>query len=216
LPEEIQMKPLIMPLMITLFVGVPAGAQRVDPYAQPNNAWINIDGVVESVTADAFVLSYGSGTITVEMDDGDRDADGYLLVKGDKVRVSGKVDADLFQATTIEASSVYVENLGTWFYASAADEEDPNYGVPYPGPVMVAETIVQGTVTDVGEGKFTLSTGMLSITVNVDSMTYDPLDTEGYQRVRVGDQVSVAGRLDTKFFEQRELMANRIVTLSRK
>jgi hypothetical protein len=41
-----------------------------NPYLQPNNAWISIDGTVKAVTADAFSLDYGDGSIIVEMDDG--------------------------------------------------------------------------------------------------------------------------------------------------
>ena len=37
--------------------------------------------------------------------------------------VYGRVDDDLYETTTIEASSIYDQDLGTYFYASAADEE---------------------------------------------------------------------------------------------
>jgi hypothetical protein len=47
----------------------------VDPYEQPDNAWLSIRGRVETVTADSFTLDYGDGIVTVEMEDGDRDAD---------------------------------------------------------------------------------------------------------------------------------------------
>ncbi len=58
------------------------------------------------------------------MDDWDWYAEGYKLLNGEKVRVHGLIDDDLFETTKIEASSVYVQNLGTYFYASSADEED--------------------------------------------------------------------------------------------
>ncbi|MDZ7782331.1 MAG: hypothetical protein U5K56_05075 [Halioglobus sp.] len=69
-------------------------------------------------------LDYGQGNITVEMDDSDRDADGYKLIEGDRITVSGVVDDDFYESTKIEAASVYVEELGTHFYASSIDEED--------------------------------------------------------------------------------------------
>lgn len=72
----------------------------INPYIQPNNIWINISGTVKNVAADSFPLDYGSDTITVEMDDGDRDADGYKLLYGDKVTVHGKMDNDFFEKTT--------------------------------------------------------------------------------------------------------------------
>ena len=59
------------------------------------------------------------------MDDGDRDADGYKLLPGDKALVSGMVDDDMFEATSIEAYSVsvFVGNINTTFYASPVDED---------------------------------------------------------------------------------------------
>ncbi len=122
----------------TLFA-LPAVA--VNPYAMEDNSWISINGEVTSVTADAFELDYGDGQITVEMDDGDRDADGYKLMMGDEVRVSGMIDDDFYDLTTIEASSVYVKNIDTYFYASAMDEEDIGYTIISPS---VTDTVVQG------------------------------------------------------------------------
>lgn len=150
------------------------------------------------------------------MDDWDWDADAYKLLPGDRVTVYGEVDDDLFETTTIEASSVYVEGLGTHFYASAADEEDalePTYtGVP----VIVSSTTIRGTVIDVDElqDEFTVDAGINEITVDVDEMLYDPLDDEGYQKIEEGDRVSVTGQMETEFFEGRELTADSVVTLS--
>lgn len=167
---------------------------------------------MESVSADEFVLSYGPGAITVEMDDGDRDADGYKLMEGDHVAVSGIVDDDFLELATIEASSVYVESLDTYFYASSVDEEDTF--VTLNRPVQVGETVLQGTITEVRGDEFTLDTGPRRITVEVEEMDYDPLDDEGCQQLSVGDRVSVGGEIDTDFFEGSELVAETIVTLS--
>jgi uncharacterized protein YdeI (BOF family) len=93
-------------------------AMAEDPYAKPDDTWISISGTVDTVRPDSFTLDYGKGVITVEMDDGDRDADAYKLLKGDKATVNGKIDDDLFETRSIEAGSVYVESLDTYFYAS--------------------------------------------------------------------------------------------------
>jgi len=184
-----------------------------NPYAKPDDTWISIDGTVDSVSADSFLLDYGPGIITVEMDDGDRDADGYKLAMGDRVRVSGMIDDDMFEARTIEASSVYVESLGTYFYASAVDEEDTF--VTYTTPVDVSATVLQGTVTDVDDEEFTINTGLRSVRVEVEEMAYNPLDDIGYQQIDLGDRVSVTGDMDTDFWEgQTELVADSVVTLS--
>jgi uncharacterized protein YdeI (BOF family) len=196
-------------LFVGLLVAMPPAAE--DPYAKPDDTWISISGSVEDVTADAFELDYGEGEITVEMDDGDRDADGYKLVEGDRVTVNGVIDDDFYEARTIEASSVYVEKLDTYFYASAADEEDAF--ITYWTPVVPARTVVQGMVTKVRGEEFVLDTLVRRLTVEVEEMPYDPLDDVGYQKVDVGDRVSVTGRMDDDLFEGRELVADSLVIL---
>ena len=194
---------------LTLFA-LPAVA--INPYALEDDSWISINGEVTSVTADAFELDYGDGQITVEMDDGDRDADGYKLIQGDEVRVSGMIDDDFYDLTTIEASSVYVKNIDTYFYASAMDEEDIGYSIISPS---VTDTVVQGTITsvDVNGEQFTLDSGLQELTVEVDELTYNPLDDEGFQQLDVGDRVSVQGSIDHDFFEGRVFEANYVTTL---
>ncbi len=184
------------------------------PYQRPDATWITIDGTVDSVSADSFVLDYGPGVITVEMDDGDRDADAYKLMEGDKVRVSGMIDDDLFELRTIEAGSVYIESLGTYFYASSIDEEDRDVFVTYTTPVIVSDTVLQGTVSAVEDEEFVLNTGSRLVNVEVEEMPYNPLDDIGYQKIEVGDRVSVTGEMDTDFFEaEREFVARSLITL---
>ena len=86
-----------------VLLSLPAVAQN--PYLQPDDTWITISGKVESVSPNQFELDYGSGTVTVEMDDGDRDADAYKIYNGDEVTVTGLIDDDFYEVTTIEASS---------------------------------------------------------------------------------------------------------------
>lgn len=82
-------------------------SSQVNPYARADDTWITLGGTVENVAPNSFELNYDGGRITVEMDDDDRDADGYTLRNGDDVTVAGMIDDDLFETTTIEASSVY-------------------------------------------------------------------------------------------------------------
>jgi len=186
-----------------------------DPMTEPDDSWISVSGTVESVTNDAFVLDYGEGVMTVEMDDGDRDADGYKLVSGDKVTVNGRIDDDLFEARTLEASSVYVENIDTYFYASAFDDEAINdVIVTVQRPVVISATTVQGRVTEVSSDEFVVDTGLRKVRVEVEEMAYNPLDDEGYQKIEVGDRVSVTGQIDDDLFEGRELVADSVITLS--
>ncbi|MGX5914592.1 hypothetical protein ACR0ST_07675 [Aliidiomarina sp. Khilg15.8] len=192
-------------------------AFSANPYLQPDDTWIQISGTVTGVSADRFVLDYGDGTVYVEMDDGDRDADAYKLVEGDKVTVSGLVDDDMFETTTIEAGSVYVENIGTYFYASTLDE-DERYYAPVHVSVDTTNTIVHGTVSSVdpAEEEFELNTGLRMITVEVDEMDYNPLDDEGYQQITAGDIVTVSGLPDYDLFEGRVFEAKQVTTVFKK
>ena len=185
---------------------------KTNPYVQPDDTWLSINGKVKSVSADSFMLDYGEGLISVEMDDGDRDADAYKLVEGDEVTVYGMIDDDLYETTKIEASSVYVKNLGTYFYASSVDEEDFNVVTTM---VPVTDSIVlQGTAMKVGKKEFKIDTGISEITVHVEEMAYNPLDDEGYQKVETGDLVRVTGEMDEDFFESRRFEADSVVTLA--
>ncbi|MDX1571303.1 MAG: DUF5666 domain-containing protein [Xanthomonadales bacterium] len=191
----------------------PALADDPNPYLQPDDSWISLSGEVESVMPDQFTLDYGDGLVIVEMDDWDDDADAYKVVSGDKVTVYGLIDDDTFETTTIEASSVYVEGLNTYFYASAADEEDSFVSVAV--PVVRSATITQGTVTGIDGREFTIDTAGRQFTVDTSGMPYDPLDDEGFQKIDVGDRVSVTGKVTSDFFEDRMLMAESVVELSR-
>lgn len=200
---------LILTGLLTLILAMIALAE--DPYALPDETWITINGEVRSVSPDEFVLDFGEGNIVVEMDDGDRDADAYVLLEGDRVTVNGRIDDGFFETTTIEASSVYVEKLGTYFYASSVDEEGDLVAVVE--PVVVSAAVIRGTVTEVNDDEFKLDTGAREITVETEDMLYDPLDDLGYQKIDVGDRVSVVGEMDYDFLEGQEFVATSIVTL---
>lgn len=182
-----------------------------NPYALVDESWISISGEVQFLQPDSFTLDYGDGSVIVEMDDGDRDADAYKLIEGDNVNVLGVIDRDLFELTSIEASSVFVEKLDTYFYSSAVDEEDMLL-------LMAAiedkpASFVQGKVTNVDDTEFSINFGLNEIRVDVDDMLYNPLDDEGYQKVQVGDVVRVKGELDTDFLQGREFEAERVTTI---
>lgn len=191
-------------------IAAPIAAQE-DPYLAEDDSWISIDGTVQEVMPNAFELDYGESYVTVEMDDYDRDADAYSLLEGDRVTVMGRVDDDLFERTTIEAASVYVEEIGSYFFASAADEEDGFITIT--SPVDISRTVVQGTVSQVSDDEFVVDQGLTRVTVSTEEMAYDPLDDEGYQQIDVGDVVTVTGEIDEDFFTDNEFEAEIITTL---
>ncbi len=189
-----------------------------DPYAKPDDSWLSVSGTVTSVAPDSFMLDYGKGLITVEFDDGDMDADAYKLLSGDKVTVYGYVDDDLYETRTIEAGSVYVEGLNTYFYASANDEEGPAEDSVYTTwvaatPIVVGSYDLTGTVSGVSGRELTLDTGVSQVSVDTMGMAYNPMDDEGYQKIEEGDRVRVYGDLDVSLFDETEIAATTILTL---
>ena len=161
-------------------------------------------------------MAHGSnmdqGQILVEMDDGDRDADAYVLAPGDTVTVHGWIDDGLFETRTIEASAVHVQNVGTWFYASGIDEKDTVVTIVHP---VLSQVIVRGIVTSVSDEEFTLASGVREITVGVEDLPSNPLGDDSYQQIEVGDEVTVMGQIEYDFLEGREIMASSVSTLRR-
>jgi len=198
---------------------LPASAEdRPDPYSRADDTWISISGTVAAPTPDSFMLRYGNGVVRVEMDDWDVMGDAYGLSEGDQVTVHGKVDDGFYETTSIEASSIFVRNLNTYFYANSADEEgDGPQFLDMPAPMVTpSSTSVRGRVVNVDEddGTFTIDHGPNELTVDVSRLTYDPLDDEGFQKIEPDDVVSVSGRMDDGLFSDRELTARSVVTLT--
>ncbi|MBD3343980.1 MAG: hypothetical protein GF401_02840 [Chitinivibrionales bacterium] len=188
-----------------------AGIMAKSPYTKPNNSWISLEGTIVATTDNTFDLDYGQGIVTVEMDDWDWYEEGKALIVGDDVTVYGRVDDDLYETTSIEAQTVYVDDLNTFFYASAADEEDADI---YIAPIYSDYDLqLTGKVTSVSGREFTIDVGKRKVTVDTDNMPYNPLDDAGYQQIEKNDWVTVSGDIEYDLFNNRELEAESIVTL---
>lgn len=207
------MKTLNATLLASLLT-LPASAMAADPINEPDQSWVSISGTVTSSGDESFKLDYGDGILTVEMDDWDVYGEAYSVVDGDKVTVYGRVDDSLYEQEKIEASSVYIEDLNTYFYASSADEEEMGSWVVTP-VVEPGEVTYIGKVESVNDSKdtFTIDTGATTLSVDTSLMLYDPLDDQGFQQIDKGDRVSVTGMIDNDFFDQGLLEADTIVTL---
>lgn len=137
--------------------------------------WITIGGVVASVLPGQFTLDHRSGMVLVEMDDWDpayREA--MMLRKGDQVVVRGAIDDNLYLRKRIEAESVFVNNLNTYFYANAADEENR----PAPGYRPNADAYVDlvGTVAAVEGRDLLLTIGNRQVRVDTSGLGSTSLD----------------------------------------
>lgn len=202
--------------LLTVATQSMAQDKKPKPYMKPDGSWISISGTAVNTTKkDGFTLDYGEATILVEMDDWEWYDDSWPILEGDKVTVYGRIDDDFYETTTIEAGSVYVENRGTYYYASSADEEGDAYSTYWisAAPIVIGETVVRGTVTSKSGREFTIDTGLRKLTVDTIVMGYNPLDDMGYQKIDVGDYVSVTGNMDLDFWGNRELTADSVITL---
>lgn len=195
---------------IVLLLTLPVVASK-DPYKAANNSRITLNGTVVATSPAAFILDYGKGLVSVEMDGWNWYPSIHAILEGDKVTVHGRVDDDLYETTSIEAGGVFVKELNTYFYANDTDEEDV---IPYTGNLHPDRgLLLQGSVTKISGRKFTIDTGSREMKVDTISMPYNPLDDKGYQRIKVGDFVQITGTLDLDFFEKMEIIAETVTTL---
>ena len=192
------------------------GASAQDPYEKLDDSYISLSGTVTSADADSFWLDYGEGMVLVEMDDWDWYGDAYGILPEDDVTVYGYVDDDLYETTSIEASSVYVKDLNTYYYASGDDEEGVG---EYKSAAVVSTTwydydyTVTGIVDSVSGREFTVDTGTRQITVDTLQLGYNPLDDEGFLKIEKGDRVTAYGDLILDVFANREVSAEALVKL---
>ena len=204
-------------LTIAVAFGFAGPALAQSPYAAPDNSLIAITGTVVEPTEESFVLEYKGGEILVEMDDWEwqRYDEAYGLLEGKKVTVHGVIDDDLYELAKIEASSVYVDSLNTYFYASPVDEENATIWLT-DVPVIAGTVVVRGTITstDPASAEFTVDTAGRQLTVDASTLGYNPVDARGFQQIEEGDFVSVSGIMDEGFLKDRVLRAASVVTLS--
>lgn len=183
---------------------------KVSPWQKSDGEWITISGKVTSAGVNLFVLDYGKGAITVEIDDYDRDLEGFNIVKDDKVIVVGRVDADEGQKRTIEASSVYVKSIGKSFFASADDEEEAVVKLRK-ATLEGRQLALKGKVTMVAKDFLTLDTGYQLIDVSTQAINGQAITEDKKVTVKVGDKITVLGAVTDGFLDSNKLMASQII-----
>lgn len=190
-----------------------APAAADDPSKASNGDWITVSGQVVSTTDDSFRLDYGPGVITVEMDDWDWYHEGRKLLENDNVRVYDRLDKDAYESRKIEAGSVYVQDLGTYFFANAADEEDIALWT-LTTPIHVGDIEISGKVDQINGRELVLTSGAR---IDTSELGYNPVDDKGFQRIDVGDRIKAGGHLDHDLFDTKsEIDATWIVSLNSK
>lgn len=186
-----------------------------------NGEFVTLSGKVSDVKPHSFSLTNNGNKVLVEMDDySSWVADGFKLVNGDQVVVSGKVDKDFLEKKKVEAGSVYVKNIDTYFFASSDDEED-FLSIPVSYSLVAnlpegAQIDLQGSITSVQGREFTVDTGIRKIVVDTQSLSYNPMDQKGFTKLALGDRVKVSGRIEDNLFETKEVAASYVTELPKK
>ncbi len=183
----------------------------LDLDAVKNEQPLMVRGVIKSIDqkGESFVMASNFGEIIVEVDDYDKDREIEWLRQGDRVVVFGRMDKDLFEKRSIEASTVYVQNLMLYVFVSDKDEEmnmlGDLFGADEKDPIHL-----QGIVMQKSNSGFLLKTSYGVILVDVSQIHKIAPYEQGLKSIDVGDRLYVEGYVDDSFFSESKIMAKNI------
>ncbi|NKI34751.1 hypothetical protein HFP89_06190 [Wenzhouxiangella sp. XN79A] len=172
---------------------------------------ITLSGTIVEEREDEFDLMVGAETVTVDIEDDIRDGGAYTLLPGDRVTVTGQVEDHFFQGRELEATAMHIDKIGTTFILD--EDYADKYGM-VSGRMMDDYVQVSGVVKSVDDDEFRIHTRAGGdFTVEVDELADNPLDDDGYMKIRVGDSVNVFGEIDDDWIEGREIVASSVDVL---
>jgi len=183
---------------------------KISPWDKDDGEWITIAGKITKAGVSNFTLDYGKGAVVVEMDDYDRKLEGFHLKADDKVIVTGRVDADADQKRSIEAASVYVENINKSFFASADDEEEVITKLQKASANGTGVALT-GKVIFIAGKLMSIDNGYQVFEVKTALLTEDAFDNEGLLQLKVGDKVTAYGAITNGFVDGRMLVASQVI-----
>jgi RNase P/RNase MRP subunit p29 len=170
--------------------------------------WVSLTGAVEATDDKGFSLSMGERTVRIRMADyGAYNA--HAFRKGDDVTVTGQLDQQFYERQLINPSSVYVDRLGTYFYANAPGEKGGYTAYPTANFAPDDDWLgVSGKVVSVEEGSVVVDAGVNRLKVLTDQVDNAP-------RLQAGDRVAVYGKVQhSDLFEKRKVQATSLTLLS--
>lgn len=177
-----------------------------------DDSYVTLSGTVSEISdSDEFTLTHAGGNIKVDTNDKwpnlfAKGAENVLKV-GDKVRVTGEIDDDLFTGKEIEATSVAHDGANySRVYWTKEYYAFPS--VTYDAQMKDDKKVsVTGTITEVkNDEEFMLYYGNGTVQVEAGDIAFG----DKQQALRVGDRVTVYGTVDKDWFQKKELEAERI------
>ena len=175
-------------LLLVASLVLPIHAQKLSPYQLKDRADIKLTGRVTEAFTNTFTLDYGKGSITVEVDDYDSYEEGYNIEKGDQVIVTGKIDADLGQERTIEASEVYIPAVDLRIEACSHDEEDHRVEVFTQRLSNGTEVELRGVIKNIESGVCTIQSSKGELEVRLSDLRQQKVET-----LVLGQAIKVSG-----------------------
>ena len=177
---------------------------------------VTLSGTVGKIMdGDEFELRHKNGSIKVDTNDRwpnlfSQDAS-EILKTGDKVRVSGVVDDNLFTKKEIDATRIAHDGMQYYrVYWLDDDARDYDYVYWYDRNRDGEDIVISGTISRVTDDQeFMLNYTGGTIQVDADDISEAKTDW-----LAVGDQITVFGEIDDDWFEKREIDAERIVRVS--
>ena len=185
-------------------------AQQTSPYRLKNGDEIKLAGKVSNAKANTFLLDYGRGSITVELDDYDSYEEGLNIVDGDQVVVTGKVDADSGQKRTIEARRVLIPAIDLEIFASATDEEDTASKAFTQSLTDGTEVDLRGIIKNIDKKVITIQSSKGRVEVHLGSVKGQERET-----FYLGQAVSVTGVFKNRLIRKDMIFAESIEAVKR-
>ncbi len=206
-------------LLTTLMTGIATfsvygnDAQAKSPLKNyQDGSYITLQGKVQNVSDDEFVLMVGNEKVDVDFNEWDLtnnvDLRNYLT-NGETVYISGKVDKDLFSDNEVEADNIYFSKTYDYYYVT---DYNPAYTAYYSnaGTALDGTFIsTRGTVTSKDGDEFLIDAKGREIQIDTSELNNEMTDVD------VGDRIYVYGEVDYDLFERREIMADSIVKINK-
>lgn len=200
------MPQLFIALLLAIMASIPSGYALA---ADMTSGRITLGGTVEKLGRDRFILSYGDGSLTIDLGDWAWYRSGSYLRRGDKVILSGPFNGHLFEQAVLHADRIFVESANIYFYRDGGDE----------AAIALTKTgssvVISGHVTDIESRVATIGTENERLALDVSLMSNDPFDDQGMPKIRIGDRVSAMGSMDRQLLRDRRLEVSQIIKLSR-
>lgn len=139
-----------------------------------------------------------------------------VLGLGDAVTATGWLDAtSLTVGGALDVVAVYVEDKNTYFTLNQTVDSVYQKLAPRLPPSGDAEHSVSltGVISEIGNDNLTLSVGKMMILVDMSSLSRNPFDDIGSQKLEIGTAVMIDGVVERNTSGAVDLLAHRVTSI---